>query len=401
MEQRSGQYLFFSVLKWVDEASANNNNNNSSAANMLHSPHKNNQYWMPPTTSSSQRLINQSNASYFEKLKQSLDTLMNDLSLSQDEHDQLAYLSALSRLIHFQKSKFQSHGDPDRLKLLFTMMNNSLLRLTSHTNMSAIVLLDMFSIIMSFVHMYPISLTNPSGSTTTAGNGKNKLQDSTRSHGPYDNMIHGGLCSNEDHYHHANNFMIGSECDDGTNHCMYNHNDDHDDDSLTTTNNKKRTNHAHRSVNECDMDMYSLFLSGKSCVSFRLLKEVSISILHFIFTSLSAIVSSPSSRTSSSIRGTDVEQVERVRIICILFIIEKCSRNRQVLDSIGIHFFKQLLEDCNGAVAFFAAKFLMKLLANKFPDEYLKFMKQLIPRAQKSGNAHLLHNPFLQLMVEE
>jgi hypothetical protein len=178
---------------------------------------------------------------------------------------------------------------------------------------------------------------------------------------------------------------------------------------------KEFENHASSGKDNVDLvasdDMYTLFLSGKSGVSFRLLKDIPVSILHYIFSSLTQfmnhIFSNPSSPSSSSsvrlllLDTSTRERIEQVRLICLIFIIEKCSRNKQVFDSIGILFFKQLLDDWNASVSYFAAKFLMKQLASKFPDEYVKFMKQLISKAQKRNHSDLLHNPYLQLVIED
>jgi hypothetical protein len=243
-------------------------------------------------------------SSYQSALRESLDELMIELSSNEGPiNTRIAHMDIIEQLLFMLRSRFQNHGDADKLRPLIKLLNDSLLRYVSNKERDTIVLLRMFYLIMDFLSIY----------------------------------------------HHKPSDTDFEEDDDG---------------------------------------LCGQFLAGRLFVPHSLLRDVSISILHHIFITLT--------KRANRIRDRDAH-IANVRVVLLILIIEKC-KNQSVLDSIGgMTFFASLLrEDQEPAIAYHAAQYYMKQVSQMFPDQYYAYLERLIAEAQRSDNPLLLQNPYLQ-----
>lgn len=295
-ERKNGAAMLFSMFKFLEEAASNKLGHLGMVAKSC-------------------------NQTTNEVLKGALEDLMNDLSsVEASVATRLIHLDTVERIMLMHRSRFQAHGDSEKLRPVIKLLNESLMRFVSNKERETVVLLRMFYLIMDFISLHRSSKSEASMNPNTEI--KSIMSDSTDDQ---------------------------EERDDGP----------------------------------CDQ-----FLRGHLFVPYHLLRDVSISILHHIFVTLTKRTNRSEERDQS---------IANVRIVLLILIIEKC-RNQSVLDSIGgMTFFASLLDDNIAAIAFHAAQYYMKQLSQVFPEQYFAYLEQLISKAQRSDNPLLLLNPYLQL----
>lgn len=322
-------------------------------------------------------------------LRSEVEKIMDSLCHSENEHCRVIYLryvnfdlsteiqeraqvtnpnninSVTEKVLFFYRSKFHGHGD-DRIRFCLKYLNENLLKFASAKEAHVRLLLKMFYLIMDFISIYNLPCKDNASNSSS-------LPLASTPH--FANMVWSDTMS----FDEENNGMAPAS----KVYVM--------DETRLQQLMQEHPQMFRVSQND---NIFQMFLSGRLFVAEHLLRDINISILHFLFTYLSLAATEMSSHAEKSMHNI----VENARVILLNFIIEKCRTSPSVLDSIGgMSFFRVLLNDSNPAVALFAAGYLMKQLSLSAPTQYFAYLNQLIFKAQMQNNPELLENPYMLL----
>lgn len=131
-------------------------------------------------------------------------------------------------------------------------------------------------------------------------------------------------------------------------------------------------------------DQYEEFLCGRISISHQLLKRVDIDVLVYLFMHLP--------------RSTLVSSINDAKVVTLIMLIHKCTKENESLKAIGVPFFKKLLVETNPQIAYHASRFIIEQLRRDRPEEYQAIFKQLVQLAQKTKDDKLLSNYYLQVI---
>lgn len=123
-----------------------------------------------------------------------------------------------------------------------------------------------------------------------------------------------------------------------------------------------------------------LFLTGHVAASLSQLKQIDISILHYIFVNL------PPRYTC------------QMRAALLHLLIERCRRFSEEIDTIGgTGFFKKLLNENDPQISYLASRFLIDKLQREKPEQFADIINTLLARAVEAYDEKLVSNPYLQI----
>ena len=285
-----------------------------------------------------ENIINTSN--YYSNLRNKMNQLLNDMIQHENEQIRMIYLNILEKKILLLKSKCTTHGDSERVKSMIKTLNESLLEcIVNRKETNSLNLIKAFHLVFDFISI----CTFPHSYQQVYGN--SQPQDAAA---------------------HANK-------DTTTNNK-----------TSATTNDNSETFTPPLYHQMFNMDLCEMFLNGHVSIPYYLLKDISISILYYLFESLHS-------------HHQQSHQLSSISSILLILIIEKCNRSKQVLASIGgLTFFKNLLqhEKYNATILYYTSKYLMKQLSQSFPNEYYNYLSNLILKAQSENLPNLLQNPY-------
>eukprot|EP00899_Mesostigma_viride_P028227 jgi/Mesvir1/858/Mv17429-RA.2 len=181
----------------------------------------------------------------------------------------------------------------------------------------------------------------------------------------------------------------------------------------------------------CSGRIGSLFLQGKVSMPHDRLSWISLRLLHWPFSkllacskeraeaSVSKLPGSMGGSISGSIGGTEGmlasglgagipggcegyagcnDNCSDMRSTLLLLLIGRCHIDRASSNALGGEaFFKELMEDTDPRVAYYASVFLLQRMRTESFYEYRKALLKLVVQAQKANDEHVVLNSFLQM----
>jgi hypothetical protein len=127
----------------------------------------------------------------------------------------------------------------------------------------------------------------------------------------------------------------------------------------------------------CENDCaYALFVQGRATVSVSLVRQLNISLFSHLFSRL------------------PTRKSRHVRVALLMIIINKCQTKPADLSTLGISFFRTLINSRDPEIALNAAKFLLNQLEKTKPEAYRIIIARLLARAKEIGDDTVLANPF-------
>ncbi|XP_078429132.1 uncharacterized protein LOC144701249 [Wolffia australiana] len=153
---------------------------------------------------------------------------------------------------------------------------------------------------------------------------------------------------------------------------------------------------------QCDTSsIAALLLQGLAAVPIQLIARVPTSLFYWPLIQLAGAAGDDIAlglAVGSKGRGNFTGSASDIRAALLLLLIGKCSGDPAAfLEVGGEEFFRELLDDTDSRVAYYAAAFLLKRMMMKEPDKYQRMLQNLIIKAQQCNNEKLLENPYLQL----